>query len=234
MTPEEYLRGIEAKKKHNLAVYQRGGYRLSTDYQTWIAAKSPDGKYILWGGLGGAGRGEMWVRHYGQEDCDNPEYALAPVRTPPSDMNRMENKHDDADSFFNSELFTSIFGSGFFRYYRRDGTAYPQGLQGMEQYALDRMSPDLFSVRQETLPNGYWVSTVWLGLDHNHSNEGPPIIFETMVVNPLGDWEEYQERYATEEEAILGHIRTVDLYAQKPSMLQETDFSNESKDDNDG
>lgn len=27
----------------------------------------------------------------------------------------------------------------------------------------------------------YWVSTVWLGLDHRFAGDGPPLIFETMV-----------------------------------------------------
>ena len=31
---------------------------------------------------------------------------------------------------------------------------------------------------------GWMVSTVWLGLDHNFSMSGPPIIFETMVFPP--------------------------------------------------
>lgn len=28
---------------------------------------------------------------------------------------------------------------------------------------------------------GLWVSTVFLGIDHNHTGRGPPILFETMV-----------------------------------------------------
>ena len=56
-------------------------------------------------------------------------------------------------------------------------------------------------VKQDTLDNGLHVSTVWLGLNHNFA-EGPPLIFETMV---FGGPEEYQERYATLEEANAGH-----------------------------
>ena len=58
----------------------------------------------------------------------------------------------------------------------------------------------------------YWISTVWLGLDHNYFQNGPPLIFETMVfANPETDEEGYGLtefdvlRYATEEEAIAGH-----------------------------
>jgi hypothetical protein len=46
------------------------------------------------------------------------------------------------------------------------------------------------------------VSTVWLGLNHGWG-AGPPLIFETMVFG--GPLDEYQERYATEEEASTGH-----------------------------
>jgi hypothetical protein len=35
-------------------------------------------------------------------------------------------------------------------------------------------------VRQEWIGN-IWISTVFLGLDHNFSNTGPPILWETMM-----------------------------------------------------
>lgn len=41
-------------------------------------------------------------------------------------------------------------------------------------------SPDRF-LKDETFSNGMKVSTIFLGIDHNWSNEGPPIVFETMV-----------------------------------------------------
>jgi hypothetical protein len=96
--------------------------------------------------------------------------------------------------------------------YRRDGTPYPEGEQGLFEWARDL--ENLRIVRQETLPNGYWVSTVWMGIDHRFG-EGPPLIFETMVTNPSGEWEDYQERYSTENDAILGHMRTVEEYNKK-------------------
>jgi hypothetical protein len=60
----------------------------------------------------------------------------------------------------------------------------------------------------------YWVSTVWLGLDHGFGfGRGAPVIFETMIfVHDGGDDEPYQnacERYCTEAEAVEGHRRTV-------------------------
>jgi hypothetical protein len=47
------------------------------------------------------------------------------------------------------------------------------------------------------------VSTVFLGLDHNWSGEGPPILFETMVFGGLCDGD--INRYATMEESHQGH-----------------------------
>jgi len=75
---------------------------------------------------------------------------------------------------------------------------------------------------------GWMVSTVWLGLDHNHTRQGPPLIFETMIFAPKDvtvgreDWEdggdafgtvpdlhEYQDRYPTEAAAQAGHDRAL-------------------------
>lgn len=50
-----------------------------------------------------------------------------------------------------------------------------------------------------------WISTAWLGLDHG--SDGPPLIFETMIVG--GDHDEYRERYSTEADALAGHARIV-------------------------
>lgn len=52
------------------------------------------------------------------------------------------------------------------------------------------------------------ISTIFLGIDHNYSGIGAPILFETMVFG--GEMDMYQQRYATYEDAILGHdeVRT--------------------------
>lgn len=47
------------------------------------------------------------------------------------------------------------------------------------------------------------VSTVFLGVNHRHFGEGPPILWETMVFGGLLDGE--QRRYTSKEEALLGH-----------------------------
>lgn len=56
------------------------------------------------------------------------------------------------------------------------------------------------------------VSTVWLGLDHNHG-DGAPLIFETMVFGE-GSWTDQDcQRYSTELEASIGHAEMVALVA---------------------
>ena len=62
-------------------------------------------------------------------------------------------------------------------------------------------------------------STVFLGVDHNFQEKGPPLLFETMIF-PQNSFqysfteeycERYCERYATWEEAKAGHHRAVDM-----------------------
>jgi hypothetical protein len=54
----------------------------------------------------------------------------------------------------------------------------------------------------------YTVSTVWMGIDHNFSGDGPPLIFESMVFGP--DKTDHAVRhYATETEAREGHAELV-------------------------
>mgnify|MGYP001573288386 CR=1 FL=1 len=68
-------------------------------------------------------------------------------------------------------------------------------------------------VAETTLPDGKWVSTVWLGIDHSFGM-GRPLIFETMVFPSRGDGHDLGcERYATETEAAEGHERMVRLWS---------------------
>ena len=50
--------------------------------------------------------------------------------------------------------------------------------------------------------NGVSVSTVFLGMDHSF-NGGTPVLFETMIFG--GEYDQYQERYCTWDEAEKGH-----------------------------
>ena len=47
------------------------------------------------------------------------------------------------------------------------------------------------------------VSTVFLGLDHSFGMGPIPVLFETMIFG--GPHDQYQERYATWDEAVAGH-----------------------------
>ena len=62
-------------------------------------------------------------------------------------------------------------------------------------------------VAKDTI-KGVDVSTVFLGLDHNYFG-GPPLLFETMIFG--GEHDDYQERYTTWDEALLGHGRALAL-----------------------
>ncbi len=59
------------------------------------------------------------------------------------------------------------------------------------------------------------VSTVFLGIDHNW-NEGPPILFETMIFG--GEHDQYQERCATYEEALEMHKVACELVWPTPQL----------------
>jgi hypothetical protein len=70
-------------------------------------------------------------------------------------------------------------------------------------------------VAETTLPDGTWISTVWLGLDHSFGS-GPPLIFETMVFPSQDDMRDQDcDRYSTEAEALDGHARMVEKWTAK-------------------
>lgn len=67
-------------------------------------------------------------------------------------------------------------------------------------------------VQQTVFPNGKFLSTVWLGLDHNFGT-GPIKIFETMLFESKKQMMELEcWRYSTEQEAIEGHNRLLRYY----------------------
>jgi hypothetical protein len=53
-----------------------------------------------------------------------------------------------------------------------------------------------------------WVSTVFLGIDHQWGT-GPPLLFETMIFG--GEHDEWQDRCSTWEEAEAMHQRACEL-----------------------
>jgi hypothetical protein len=54
-----------------------------------------------------------------------------------------------------------------------------------------------------------YVSTVFLGIDHNHWGKGPPILFETMVFGLTMEDGDMQWRYSSWDDAETGHKATV-------------------------
>ncbi|MFA6201365.1 MAG: hypothetical protein WC679_13270 [Bacteroidales bacterium] len=72
-------------------------------------------------------------------------------------------------------------------------------------------------IKQEHV-NDYFISTVWLGLNHRFY-EGLPLIFETMVFREIKEID--IERYATLEEAIEGHERMCKKYINAPYVLKD-------------
>lgn len=66
-------------------------------------------------------------------------------------------------------------------------------------------------VAKTDLSNDVSISTVFLGIDHSFEG-GKPILFETMIFG--GKHDQYQERYATWEEAEVGHSQAVELASQ--------------------
>lgn len=61
------------------------------------------------------------------------------------------------------------------------------------------------------------VSTVWLGLNHNWSGSGPPLIFETMVFGGVHD--EDQWRYPSQAAALAGHDQVVTMVREAEERL---------------
>ena len=57
------------------------------------------------------------------------------------------------------------------------------------------------------------ISTVFLGLDHSFSDDGPPVLYETMIFGGVHD--AYQERYHDKVSALAGHDRAVALIRRK-------------------
>ena len=131
---------------------------------------------------------------------------------------------------FNELLLTGALPN-FPNYYDRQGFPIParDGVEPTLVWARMKQEQDYARLGWDELPDGSYLSTVWLGLDH--SFVGPPLIFETMrfaaeteelrmlpgrPVHPSLDFpdprdgeETDQLRYTTEEEALASHHEIV-------------------------
>ena len=65
----------------------------------------------------------------------------------------------------------------------------------------------------ETMVEDVRVSTVFLGLDHRFIDDGPPLLFETMIFG--GDGDKDQWRCSTWEQAEAQHRRAVELVRRR-------------------
>lgn len=66
-------------------------------------------------------------------------------------------------------------------------------------------------IERTVMPDGRIVSTVFLGIDHNYSNSGAPLVFETMVFPSDKDYsEEWCERCSTYQQALQQHQRGIE------------------------
>lgn len=123
----------------------------------------------------------------------------------------------------------------YYMYYRRDGKPYNQ----MEDWARDFEVGKDRIVKQDAVNFGlFYISTVWLGLNHQFSPTGRPLIFETMVFcrfplpRPRNHWyfkfrrhsnycsELDMWRYSTEKESLAGHRVMVDEWKNPFKILQ--------------
>lgn len=73
----------------------------------------------------------------------------------------------------------------------------------VEEWA--RAYDDDCRIVNQTGNDNIWVSTVFLGINHNwgFSEDTRPILFETLVKG--GHFNDFQYRYHTYEEAVAGH-----------------------------
>lgn len=76
-------------------------------------------------------------------------------------------------------------------------------------------------VEQTDLPNGYWVSTVWMGLDHSWNNK--KLIYETMVFWKATFDAQEEARYSTLEDAVEGHKKLVEEWSLKRTPQEKSE-----------
>lgn len=83
-----------------------------------------------------------------------------------------------------------------------------------QQWSILQQDDDYKIIKQETHEIdgvSYFISTVWLGLDHAFFPSPDLHIFETMVFSPDNQVTDYyMERYSTLQQAIDGHQKVVE------------------------
>ncbi len=87
-------------------------------------------------------------------------------------------------------------------YYNKEGEIIT-----LEEYIKLGSNKKYKIVKQDTLKDETFISTIWLGLDYSFGDS--LLIFETTVFKNKGNWGNKVERYGTEAEAIRGHEKIV-------------------------
>jgi hypothetical protein len=81
-------------------------------------------------------------------------------------------------------------------------------MEWARQFEARHGDVDPWRVARTEITSGVYVSTVFLGLDHQWG-QGPPLLFETMIFG--GEHNGWQDRYSTWDEAESGHAKAVSL-----------------------
>jgi hypothetical protein len=119
------------------------------------------------------------------------------------------------------DLFREITGREYSHYMFIDGKVVPT--KNMREWGkwfenADRRIDYTEISNFPEYPGGNFISTVFLGIDHNSGRSGPPILFETMVFG--GAYDQRGWRYASFKEAKHGHWQIVDCIKKglKPEL----------------
>ena len=87
-------------------------------------------------------------------------------------------------------------------YYDKDGSPLSHS-----EWLAKQQQADYRTIFMAKVPNGAAVATVWLGVDTNPLGDGPPLIFETAILDPDGLI--FAGRYSTLADAETGHQETL-------------------------
>jgi hypothetical protein len=100
--------------------------------------------------------------------------------------------------------------------YSPDGALLSEDMTGFSAYLLPhRMDRANHFVSRPFFRSGvgFWVSTVYLGMDHNWTPGQPIRIWETMIASDEG-WLGFQRRYSTRNAALSAHRQVVHTVRQ--------------------
>lgn len=104
-------------------------------------------------------------------------------------------------------MMDDIFGVHIHFILTDDHTVVPVNYQEYIDWQMKRGNLGPVRVGFANIKDGVDVSTVFLGLNHQHDPDGSPLVFETMVMGGVRDG--WMDRYSTWAQAAKGHAKTV-------------------------